>query len=194
MRFMKTIFPICILLATLFACGKDEKIPETEVYTIRTVGTLSTTEYTLSKILHWDDEGEWYKFGDRKILIRCRATVKAGVDLNKIKDQDIEVNGSKITIQLPPPEIVSFDMNPDHIRTEMEEVNGMRSNFSQIDKTRVLKKGEESIRKDLAKLNILEEAEQNAKTFVIDFYKNQGFEEIIVHETPKDKRNQNIDR
>lgn len=194
MRFMKTIFPICILLATLFACGKDEKIPETEVYTIRTVGTLSTTEYTLSKILHWDDEGEWYKFGDRKILIRCRATVKAGVDLNKIKDQDIEVDGSKITIQLPPPEIVSFDMNPDHIRTEMEEVNGMRSNFSQIDKTRVLKKGEESIRKDLAKLNILEEAEQNAKTFVIDFYKNQGFEEIIVHETPKDKRNQNIDR
>lgn len=191
---MREIIGIVLGVLLLFACADEPKIPETEVYTIRTVGTLSTTEYTLSKILHWDDEGEWYKFGERKILIRCRATVKAGVDLTKIKDQDMEVKGKRITIQLPPPEIVSFDMNPDHIRTEMVEVNGMRSDFSQIDKTIVLKKGEEQIRKDLEKLNILDEAEQNAKKFIIDFYKNQGFEEVIVHETPKDKRNQNIDR
>ncbi|MNE45695.1 hypothetical protein D3C80_1399920 [compost metagenome] len=76
----------------------------------------------------------------------------------------------------------------------MTEVNGFRSNFSQDDKAKALQKGEESIRKDLKKLNILDEAERNAKTFLVDFYKNQGFEQVIVHETPKDKRNTNTDR
>lgn len=182
--------PITFLI---LSCGGGEEVHETEVYQIRSIGTLSTTEYTLGKIIKWNDKGEWYKFGDRKILLSCKATVKAGVNLNAIKDSDIEVKGKTITIQLPPPEIVSFEMDPDLIRTEMTEVNGFRSNFSQDDKAQALQKGEESIRKDLKKLNILDEAERNAKTFLIDFYKNQGFEQVIVHETPKDKRNTDTD-
>jgi hypothetical protein len=126
-------------------------------------------------------------------LLSCKARVKAGVNLNSIKESDIAVDGKKITIQLPPPEIVSFEMDPDLIRTEMVNVNGFRSDFSQMDKSKVLKKGEESIRKDLQKLNILNEAEQNAKTFIVDFYKNLGYEQVIVNETPKDKRNTNPD-
>ncbi|MDR0803263.1 DUF4230 domain-containing protein [Fluviicola sp.] len=184
-----------VVLLSFFAasCGDEKKVHETEVYRIRSVGMLSTTEYALGKIIKWNDEGEWYKFGDRKILLSCKATVKAGINLGAIKNADIEVKGNKITIQLPPPEIISFEMNPDLIRTEMTEVNGFRSDFSQEDKEKVLQKGEESIRKDLQKLNILDEAEQNAKIFLVDFYKNQGFEQVIVHETPKDKRNTNID-
>lgn len=178
----------------LASCGEDKEVHETEIYRIRSIGTLSTTEYTLGKVLKWNDEGEWYKFGDRKILLSCKARVKGGVNLNSIKESDIEVKGKKITIQLPPPEIVSFEMDPDLIRTEMTDVSGLRSDFSQLDKSEVLKKGEESIRKDLQKLDILDEAEQNAKVFIIDFYKNLGFEEVIVHETPKDKRNTNTDR
>lgn len=178
----------------IVSCGDEKEVHETEVYQIRSIGTLSTTEYTLGKIIKWNDKGEWYKFGDRKILLSCKATVKAGVNLGAIKDADIDVKGKTITIQLPPPEIVSFEMNPDLIRTEMTEVNGFRSNFSQDDKAQALQKGEESIRKDLKKLNILDEAERNAKTFLVDFYKNQGFEQVIVHETPKDKRNTNTDR
>lgn len=184
---------LSLMVLLLGSCGEDQEVHESEIYRIRAIGTLSTTEYTLGKIIHWDDKGEWYTYGDRKILLSCKATVKAGVNLNAIKESDIEVKGNKITIQLPPPEIVSFEMDPDLVRTEMTDVNGFRSDFSQLDKSKVLKKGEESIRKDLEKLHILDEAEQNARTFIIDFYKNLGFEQVIVHETPKDKRNTNVD-
>jgi hypothetical protein len=191
---MKNYLFLTLLVLFLVSCGDGKEVHETEIYQIRAIGTLSTTEYTLGKIIHWNDEGEWYKFGDRKILLSCKATVKAGVNLNAIKESDIQVEGKKITIQLPPPEIVSFEMDPDLIRTEMTDVNGFRSDFSQVDKSKVLQKGEESIRKDLKKLHILDEAEQNAKIFIVDFYKNLGFEQVIVHETPKDKRNTNVDR
>lgn len=183
-----------ILVLYLFACS-SKKVEQTEIYSIREIGKLSTSEYTLSKVLKWDDLGEWYQFGDRKILISCKAVVKAGIDLSQIKDKDILVEGEKrIQINLPPPQIISFHMNPNQVKTEMVEVNGFRTKFSQLDKSLVLKKGEQSIRKDIEKLNILNQAEQNAKTFLVDFYKNLGFEEVIIHETPKNKRNTNIDR
>lgn len=191
---MKNWLFLSLITLLLTSCGEDKEVRETEIYEIRSIGTLSTTEYTLGKVIHWNDEGEWYAYGDRRILLSCKARVKAGVNLNAIKESDIAVDGKKITIQLPPPEIVSFEMDPDLVRTEMTDVNGFRSDFSQVDKSKVLQKGEESIRKDLKKLNILDEAEQNAKIFIVDFYKNLGFEQVIVHETPKDKRNTNVDR
>jgi hypothetical protein len=190
---MRNCFLLILLVLVFASCGDGKEVHETEIYQIRAIGTLSTVEYTLGKVVQWNDEGEWYKYGDRKILLSCKARVKAGVNLNSIKESDIAVDGKKITIQLPPPEIVSFEMDPDLIRTEMVNVNGFRSDFSQMDKSKVLKKGEESIRKDLQKLNILNEAEQNAKTFIVDFYKNLGYEQVIVNETPKDKRNTNPD-
>jgi hypothetical protein len=191
---MKNWLFLSLITLLLTSCGEEKEVRETEIYEIRSIGTLSTTEYTLGKVIHWNDEGEWYAYGDRRILLSCKARVKAGVNLNAIKESDIAVDGKKITIQLPPPEIVSFEMDPDLVRTEMTDVNGFRSDFSQVDKSKVLQKGEESIRKDLKKLNILDEAEQNAKIFIVDFYKNLGFEQVIVHETPKDKRNTNVDR
>ena len=74
------------------------------------------------------------------------------IDLSQIKDKDILVEGEKrIQINLPPPQIISFHMNPNQVKTEMVEVNGFRTKFSQLDKSLVLKKGEQSIRKDIEK-------------------------------------------
>lgn len=171
----------------LFSCGDSEAQQEREIFQVREVGVLSTSEYTLSKIVKWNDEGEWYKWGDRRILFSVRARVKAGVDLSKIGKNDIKENGNKITITIPKAQIISFDMDPDDIKTEKEDISGLRANFSQKDKNEVLKKGEESIRKDLELLNILKDAQRNAEVFLVDFYKNQGFEEVIV-QTKEDKK------
>lgn len=184
-----------LLMLLVVACSSDDKpVDETEIYSIREAGTLATTEYTLGKVLHWNDEGAWYKFGDRRILISCKATVKAGVNLKALRDQDIIVEGTKIEVFLPVPEIVSFEMDPEQIHTEVTDVNGFREHFSQTEKMEVLKKGEEAIRKEMQTLHILDEAERNAARFIKDFYRSQGFEEVIVHEAAKDKRIKNLDR
>ncbi|MFN5983716.1 MAG: DUF4230 domain-containing protein [Fluviicola sp.] len=171
----------------LFACGDSEAQKEREIFEVREVGVLSTTEYTLSKIVKWNDEGEWYKWGDRRILFSVRARVKAGVDLSKIGKGDIKEEGNKITINVPKAQVISFDMDPDDIKTEKEDISGLRAGFSQKDKNAVLKKGEESIRKDLELLNILKDAQRNAEVFLVDFYKNQGFEEVVI-QTKEDKK------
>lgn len=186
------IFYTVFFLLLLTACGTDDSpAKESEVFEVRSIGTLSTSEYTVGKIIKLDDKGDWWKWGDRKILISCKAKIKAGVNLNKIKDSDILVDGKRIEIQLPEPEIISFEMDPDQIRTEMTDVNGFRSDFSQADKNKILQLGEKAIRKDLRQLSILSDAEANAIAFLKDFYKTLGFEEIIIHGTEQDKGNTN---
>jgi hypothetical protein len=189
MKRFGTYFALALTLI-LASCGSDDApVSETEIYEVRRIGTLSTTEYTVSKIVKLDDKGEWYKWGHRRILLSCKARIKAGVNLSKIKDKDINVRGKRIEIQLPPPEIISFEMNPDEVKTEMQDISGLRADFSQSEKNRIMRLGEKSIRKDLQELNILRDAETNAIAFLTDFYKELGFEEIIIHGTEKTQRN-----
>lgn len=183
---VQQIYLLLILSFSLFACSEEEEL-KTDVYEIREVGILATTEYTVGKIVKLSDDQEWYKFGDRKILISTKAKIKAGVNLLDIKEGDIEVVGNKVKIKLPPVEITSFEMNPGDIHTEMEDVNGFRMGFSQEEKNKVLRLGEESIRKDIYNTSILQEAKKNTTSFVKDFYKQLGYDDVIV-EYRKDEK------
>ena len=174
-------------LGLLTACSNDSPVKEKEIYEVKNIGMLSTTEYTVGKIVQLSDKGEWYTWGDRKILMSCKARIKAGINMSAIRDGDIVANGKRIEITLPAPEIVSFEMDPDEIRTEMVDVNGFRAPFTQAEKNKIMQLGEQSIRKDMTALNILNDAEKNAKAFLNDFYTELGFEEVIIHGTKQAK-------
>lgn len=175
---MKFIIPF-IVAAMLFSC--EEPAAKTDVYQIRNIGLLATTEYTIGKVIKLEDNTSWYKFGDRNILISCKAKIKAGVDLGKLSEKDITVKGDAITINLPAPEILSLDMDPNQVQTEMVDVNGFRQQFSQEDKNRILIQGEKSIRANITNTNILPTAEKNADIFVQDFYHQLGFKTVVVN-------------
>lgn len=183
---MKQITFLILICLALFSCSEEE-VERPDVYEIRSIGILATTEFTLGKIVKLSDDKEWYKFGDRKILISTKAKVKAGVNLMDLKEGDIEVVGTKIKIKLPPVEITSFEMNPDDIRTEMVDVNGFRMGFDQEEKNKILRLGEESIRKEVYNTSILSEARKNATSFVKDFYSQMGYEEVIIEYRENEK-------
>jgi len=176
---MKIFFFILLFSTIIFSC-KEEKVPRPDVYEIRSIGLLSTTEFTLGKIVKLNDDQEWYKFGDRKILISTKAKVKAGINLMDLREGDIEVIGNKIKIKLPGVTITSFEMNPDDIHTEMVDVNGFRMGFTQEEKNTILRMGEKSIRKEVYSTNILQEATKNTSSFVKDFYSQMGYDEVII--------------
>lgn len=175
---MKNLLYI-LLIPLIFGCSSEEEA-KTDVFQIKDIGILSTTEYTLGKVIHLNHEGEWYKFGDRKILISTKAKVKAGVDLNKIKQTDIKENDNTIEIVLPEVEITSFVMNPEDIHTEMKNVTGLRDDFEQTEINEILRLGEKSIRAELANTELLTDARKNAISFVKDFYNQLGYDKVIV--------------
>ncbi len=156
------------------------------IFEIKDIGELATTEYTIGKIIKLDDESdEWYKYGERKILISCKAKVKAGIDLNELKEEDIIVSGKTITIHLPPVKIFSFHIDPNDVVTEMEEISGFRDEFTQKEKNIFLKQGEAAIKKELPETGIIEDANNSANIFLMDFYQKMGFEKVIVIQSKK---------
>lgn len=175
---MRSAWIIFLATAVLFSC--DEPQPETDIYQIRNIGLLATTEYTIGKVIKLEDNATWYKFGDRNILISCKAKIKAGVDLNQLSKDDIVAEGDGISINLPRPAILSFDMDPDLVRTEMEDINGFRQQFTQEEKNKILAQGEKSIRANITSTHIMETAERNAELFIKDFYRQLGFKNVVV--------------
>lgn len=182
-------------IALVFLLSACELMPQSKeiVYDIREIGTLSTTEYTVAKVVKlddehgiweiwekWDDIRSWTKFGDRKILISCRAKIKAGIDLSKIRKEDIKINGNSINIVVPTAEVSEFSMEPKYIKTEVESVSWFRDHFTQKEKNEFLKQGEKAIREDIENSAIYSNAEYEAELFITDFYKRQGFEKVII--------------
>ncbi len=184
------LFIFLVVTGFISSCGEETKEPpKPDVYEIKNIGLLSTSEYTVGKIIKLTDEGEWYAVGDRKILMSCKAKIKAGVDLKKLREGDITVKGNTVTIVLPPVEMTAFVMDPKLTRTEMESVSGLRDRFSQSEKNNYLRQAERAIRQDMNETKILRDAENNAAMFIEDFYKQLGFEEVIVeHKKAESKK------
>ncbi len=179
---------ICLFCLGFAACSENNDLPKKEVYQIRDIGELSSTEFVFSKVLRINDPAEWYKFGNRKILLSCKAKVKAGIDFTKIRKEDITVNGNEIHIILPKARITTFNMDPNSVRTEVVDVDGFRHGFTQSDINQILQMGEKSIRETITSTGIYSEAEKSAISFVKEFYQQLGYTEVNVEIRKQDEK------
>lgn len=169
---------LCVLL--LFGCAKKEPPRPSPALQLRSLGQLATTEYELAKVIRARDEGTWYKVGDRRMLITCRAIIKAGIDLSQVRDMDISSEGSSLTVTLPPPQILSFSLPPENIRVAYTDVGPLRDPFSQSETIAVLQQAEKQIRRQADSLQLLPQAAKNATLFIKQFFEQAGYTEVNV--------------
>lgn len=144
-------------------------------------GELSTTEYTISKIVKAND-CDWYTVGDRKILFNCNAYLEAGIDMKEYDATKTVVDEGKksITLVLPKTKLLSMNMPYEETKIAYEKVGALRASFSAQNRNELLKQGEADIRKGLEGYGILEDAEQNARTFFIAMLSQMGFKQINI--------------
>lgn len=175
---------ILALLAVNLAIPREKVPPYVGVRTLKDLAELATVEYSVTKIVSYKDVA-WY--GDRKILFEAAATVKAGIDLNELTDQDIkQENDLTVTISLPAPKILLFNMKPEQMREIFNESGILRSKFSNEEKDGLLSQGEKDIRAKVGQMDILQRAARNARILVESWLKKMGFE--AVHVVFKDQR------
>ena len=63
-----------------------------QVLGLQTMSDLATAEYVVTKIIKANDNKTWYKVGNRKILMSCKASLVAGIDLSKLTEKDIHID------------------------------------------------------------------------------------------------------
>lgn len=141
------------------------------------ISQLAVVKSELVKIVRSTDH-KWY--GDRKILFEVIATVKAGIDLDKLEDKDIIIKKEKITIILPQPELLELEIDPDDIEERYNEEGILRAGFSNVEKDIILTQGEKNIREKFNQSGILKMTKKHVKTFFTSCLKLQGFKQVTV--------------
>jgi hypothetical protein len=100
-----------IKLTRLLAPGSvaHEETTATVVEQVQTLSDLVTVKYVLEKVVILDSPppsmlGQFVQ-GENRVLLLAHGIVKAGIDLKRIKPEDVLISGRKITLRLPPPQI-----------------------------------------------------------------------------------------
>jgi Protein of unknown function (DUF4230) len=161
-------------------CGKSASAKQREILAIREMSELATAEYIVTKIIKASDDQTWYKAGDRKILMSCRAYIKAGIDLSAISEENIHTDGNNITIQIPHAKIISLNMPPEDIVLEYQDIDLLRSPFKSSERDALAAQAEVQIRNGAEATGILQTAEANAKSFLTDFLQRAGYTGITI--------------
>ena len=186
-RILHTVLPTLLgtVLLALPGCARRESMQETvqrEVEAITAMRQLSLVEYRVRKIVKADDEGEWYKIGDRKILLSCTAYLKAGVDLATFGADDVQIDltGDRVSVTIPRATLLSLDIPASEVRLEYDRVTMLRSDFTAEERNALLRQGEKQIRESVPSLGILEKADENARRFFESVFLKMGFTNVDV--------------
>lgn len=170
------LFPMILTDCT----AKKEKSKMQEVLGLQKMSELATAEYVVTKIIKANDNKTWYKPGDRKILMSCKASLVAGVDLSKISEKDVSIEGDNITLTIPHAKLIYIDIKPEDVKTVYEDVSMFRTNFSSQEKDALASQAEKQIKESADSLGIFVTAETNATIFINNFLKKEGFQNINI--------------
>ena len=141
---------------------------ETVSYSVDTVVEGKHTNTVLPDLL----------FGDR-ILLVVHGQAIAGVDLSKLKPENVHVNGRSVTIDLPPSEL--FQARIDNTKTRVyARTTGMlvQADPNLEGDTRAV--AEDQIRQAAINDGILDTARQNAQSSVQTMLSGIGFTQVTV--------------
>jgi hypothetical protein len=146
---------------------------------IRSLARLETIQFSVEKVIRAESQQGplGFLFGDRLLLV-AHGVVIAGIDLNQLTSDDIELNGGTLTIRLPDPEIFVATLNNEKTYVYDRELGALtRGNITlETDARRV---AEAEIRKAAIDDGILELARQNAEFYMERLLNNLGYPEVV---------------
>jgi hypothetical protein len=160
--------------------------PVTYISQVRALARLETIQYSVEQVVtvETNQENLPWLIGN-KMLLQVHGAVIAGIDMAKIKPDDMRLENGVLMVTLPSPEI--FVTNIDPSKTEAFDVQ--RGLFFSPDSNQVLEGlegAEQKITQAAIEDGILELAQQNAETYLAKFFAALGYENTIFESSAAD--------
>jgi hypothetical protein len=107
--------------------------------------------------------------------------VKTGVDLEKLAEKDIEIEGNKISVVLPSVEVLDFQYPFDKFRIDSAITgNAFLNRFDIVDYEQFYRMAELDIRENLQYTGIIKQTKTNTEKLLRGLLTNLGYEEIYI--------------
>jgi hypothetical protein len=145
---------------------------------VQTLSQLVTVKYVMEKVVIFEDV-KWYPGGDSRVLLVAHGIVKAGVDFDKVKLEDVQLAGKKITIKLPAAQIT--DCYLDDSQTQVvERTTGLLRTFDKDLEQTARKMAVDDIRRGARAAGILKDADERARAQLEKLFQQMGLEVELV--------------
>jgi hypothetical protein len=115
--------------------------------------------------------------GERVLLV-ATGEVEAGVDLAEINEDDVRVDGDRVTIDLPKPQILSSSLDEERTRVYDRDRGLLNLGADDVLVQEARRDAEAEVVSTAEENGILETAERNAEESIRAFVTTLGFEEV----------------
>ena len=141
---------------------------------VQTLSQLVTVKYIMEKVVVYEDV-KWFPGGDNRVLMIAHGVVKAGVDLERLKPEDIEVLEKKVKIKLPAAQIM--DCYLDDKQTQViERSTGLLRTFDKDLEQTARKIAVDDVRRGARAAGIVKDADERAQAQVGKLFQQMGLE------------------
>jgi hypothetical protein len=144
------------------------------VHEVQSLSDLVTVKYVLDKVVVLEDV-KWY--GENRVLLLAHGVVKAGLDLKRLKPEDVSISGKKICLRLPPTQITDAYLD-DRASQVIDHTTGLLRTFDKDLEQAARQNAVDDIARAARKDGILDEADKRGRTELENFFKRAGFEQV----------------
>lgn len=147
---------------------------------IQELDRLATVRWTESVVVTRESGGtrlEQFLTGERVLLV-ATGEVEAGVDLAEINEDDVRVDGDRVTIDLPEPQILSSSLDEERTRVYDRDRGLLNLGADDVLVQEARRDAEAEVVSTAEENGILETAERNAEESIRAFVTTLGFEEV----------------
>lgn len=147
---------------------------------IRELNQLATVRMTESVLITRESGGTGLGriFSGERVLLVVVGEVEAGVDLANMGEEDVQIDGDRVTIRLPEPEILSTSLDEDETSVYDRDFGPLnfRPDDELVEEARdeAVERVEEAAREN----DVLDSARRNAEESIRAFVTTLGFEEV----------------
>jgi len=151
------------------------------VQQVQTLSDLVTVKYVLEKVEIVDSPptsmfGQFVQ-GQNRVLLLAHGIVKAGIDLKRLRPEDVRIEGRKITLHLPPAQVTDAYLD-EHQTQVIDWEKGFLRDFDKDLETTARQNAVDDISRAARKAGILKDAEDRARTELAVFLNRAGFEQV----------------
>ena len=169
------------LLLALTSCNEQRALV---VGKIQEASKLSTTEFRVDKLVFGIKNKRilWViKLNQAQFLAQSQAIIKAGIDLEKIKEEDIQIQGKKIHLNLPHVEVINFSYPAEKFKKiEILTSDAFSTKINLEDQEKFFQDAELDIRGSLQYMDIVETTEKKTRRLMDAMLRNLGYTEIYI--------------
>lgn len=177
----KSLISFCLIAACLLSCKEDNRFV---VGKIKKASRLATAEFVVDKIVFGVNRKKllWViNLNEARFVAKSQATIKAGVDLEKLKETDVKIDGKKISLTLPPVQVINFSYPAEKfMKDTIISDDAFMNKITLADQEKYFQDAETDIRNSLKFMDIVPITQKKTSRMLEALLTSLGYEEIYI--------------